>query len=122
MSEPRKIRPYEHLDDVELNELVASAADLRLRMATLNPGKVRETLVRWGCPKKVAVRMVTDPLMRAHAARFHLDVEDVLRKGDPEARERVEHVQAGWERLRARGAPESAEEAREREHEQRGGS
>ncbi len=106
----KQIRPYEQLTDAELNDLVAGAADLRLRLAMLSPGEVRETLIAHGCAKVAATRMVTDPMMRGHAARFHLDTQDAL-LGDPEALARMQHVEHGWEALRRRAAPESAEEA-----------
>jgi len=105
-----KIRPYEHLTDQELNDLTAAAADLRLRLAHANPGEVRETLVAHGCPKQVAARMCSNPLMLPYAARFHIDTADAL-LGDPEAKARMEHVQKGWETLKKRGAPQSASEA-----------
>jgi hypothetical protein len=108
-----KVRPYEHLSDGELNDLTARAADLRLRLAQANPGEIRETLVRYGCPKLVAARMVTNPMMLPHAARFHIDAADSL-LGDPDAKARMTHVQEGWERLRKRVAPISASEALER--------
>jgi hypothetical protein len=110
VSPTRKVQPYGHLSDPELNQLVDGAVELRLRMAQHSPGEVRETLIAHGCPKAPALRMVTDPLMRPMAARFHIDVQDAL-LGDPEAKARMEWVIAGWERLRERGAPQTAEQA-----------
>lgn len=108
-----KVRPYEHLSDAELRDLVADAADLRLRLAVLSPGDVYQTLIQHGCPKRPAVNMVTNPQLRGFAARFHLDCEDA-HAGDPEAKARVEHVMTGWERMRAQGRPETGAEAEER--------
>lgn len=107
-----KIRPYENLDDQELNHLVNSAVDIRLRLAMLSPGEVRETLTAYGYPSDPG-RVVTDPVMRGWAARFHLDTQDAL-LGDREARERVEKISQSWAQMRARGAAETPQEAAER--------
>jgi hypothetical protein len=114
VSEPldiEKIRPYEHLSDPELNQLVDAAVDYRLRMALLEPAQVKASLIAHGCPAVAAERMVANPQMRPHAARFHLDTADAL-LGDPEAAARVAHMEEGWAKLRRRGAPASIEEAR----------
>jgi hypothetical protein len=100
-----KRRPYEHLSDQELWSLAGEAAELRIRLAEASPGEVLQTLLEHGCPKKAALRQVQDPLLRGHAARFHVDVADA-RLGDGEARARVEHVTGGWAKLRAAGRPE----------------
>ncbi|HEX3561806.1 MAG TPA: hypothetical protein VHU24_03120 [Solirubrobacterales bacterium] len=99
MAAAGRIRPYEHLSDQELWSLAGDAADLRLRLAMCSPGEVRQTLIDHGCPAKAATRQVQDPQGRGYACRFHLDVADAA-LGDELAALRVEHVEAGWTRMR----------------------
>lgn len=100
-----KVRPYEHLSDQELWSLAGEAADLRIRLAEASPGEIFQTLVEHGCPKKAAVRQVQDPLLKGHAARFHVDVADAA-LGDLEAKIRVDFVTSNWAKLRAAGRQE----------------
>jgi hypothetical protein len=94
-----RIRPYEQLSDPELNQLVDAAVDLRLRLAMLSPGEVRQTMIEHGCPREAADMQTRDPRFRIYAAKFHLDVEDAA-LGDRAARERVDHVTESWAALR----------------------
>lgn len=100
-----RVRPYEHLSDQELWSLAGEAADLRIRLAEASPGEIFQTLVEHGCPKKAAVRQVQDPLLKGHAARFHVDVADAA-LGDAEAKARIEYVTGLWAKMRAAGRPE----------------
>jgi hypothetical protein len=96
-----KIRPYDFLSDQELADLVGEAANLRFRLAMLNPGEVRQTMVDHGCPPHAATMQVEHKAFRVYAAKFALDVQDAER-GDRAAKERVEYVTQRWAEMRAK--------------------